>query len=139
MENGGNRAYFGFKLRQAREACEEAEGLLADNAELRYVVNSVYYAYYYPVLALLDAAGHKAEMQSVSIAFFEKLFKPTGLIEDRFFLSLRKAFDLKPKCTDPAPKFIDRSTAQELLRDAQDFCQAVETAALRAGAALADR
>lgn len=131
MENGMDNGYFNFKMRQAREAYDEAEGLFADNAELRYVVNSVYYAYYYPVLALLGAAGHSSGMQSITLSLFEKFFRPAGLIDDRFFLSIRKAFDLKPKCSEPALTHIDRSTVEELLRNARDFHSAVKAAASR--------
>ncbi len=64
-------AYLRFKMKQAGEALAEAEGLLADGAELSYVVNSLYFAFYYPVLGLLHARGMAAGMQSVSIGLFE--------------------------------------------------------------------
>jgi len=103
MESSNRNGYFAFKMQQAREAYDEARGLLEDNAELRYVMNSLYYAYYYPVLALLQAAGSGAAMQSVSIALFERRFSGSGIIDYRFFPSIRKAFELKPKCTDTGP------------------------------------
>ncbi len=129
METRTTEGYFDLKMRQAREAYGEAAGLLADGAELRYVVNSIYYAYYYPVVALLHAAGRSAGMQSVSLALFERLFRPTGLIDDRFFHSIRTAFDLKPKCTEPASRQIGLGAVEGLLRDARDFQRAVAEAA----------
>lgn len=123
--------YAGLKMRQAREACDEAEGLLADGAELRYVVNSIYYAYYYPVRALLAAAGRSAGMHSVSIALFEQLFRPAGIIEDRFFTSISTAFALKPKCAETAPHPIDHAVVEGLVRDARNFIAAAEAAAGR--------
>ena len=128
MESKNRNGYFAFKMEQAREAYNEAQGLLEDDAELRYVMNSLYYAYYYPVLALLQAAGSGAAMQSVSIALFEKRFSGSGIIDYRFFPAIRKAFELKPKCTDAVPRFIDRAAVDTLFQDAQDFYHAVETA-----------
>jgi uncharacterized protein (UPF0332 family) len=120
-----DREYLRFKMNQARESLAEAEGLLADGAELGYVVNSLYYAFYYPVLGLLHAKGTPAAMQSVSIALFEREFVKTGLIEKRFFASIRKAFELKPKCSTTELNMISRAEVGTLLVDARAFVDAV--------------
>jgi uncharacterized protein (UPF0332 family) len=120
-----DKEYIRFKLKQAREAHEEARGLLADGADLGYVVNSLYYAFYYPVLALLRAKGVPAAMQSVSIALFDREFIQTGVIEQRFSRSFHKAFELKPKCSTPELKMISGNDALALLADARDFIDAV--------------
>jgi uncharacterized protein (UPF0332 family) len=123
--NKADREYARFKLAQAKEALEDAQGLLADNAELNYVVNSLYYAYYYPALALLHAKGMPAAMQSVSIALFEGEFVKTGMIDQRFFQALRRLFELKPKCSTPQLNMISRSEVETLLADASGFIGAV--------------
>ena len=128
MEGPNKSSYFAYKMQQAHEAFEEARWLLAEGAELKYVVNSLYYVYYYPVLALLYVAGSRPAMQSVAIALFEKSFSGSGLIDSRFFPLIQKAFDLKPKCTDPALKIIHRTDIEDMLRDAHEFYQAVEAA-----------
>jgi uncharacterized protein (UPF0332 family) len=121
METGEeNRAYVRFKLTQAREAYEDAQGLLADGAGLSYVVNSLFYAFYYPVLAMLRARGVPAAMQSVSISLFEKTFSEAGIFEHRFFRALRMAFELKPKCSAPESIPIDRAEVEMLLVDFQE-------------------
>lgn len=116
-----HREYVRLKLAQARETDEEAAGLLADEAELGYVVNSLYYAFYYPVLALLQVKGVPAAMQSVSIALFEREFGKASFIEQRFLRSLRKAYELKPKCSTPELKMISRDDVVTLLADARVF------------------
>ena len=131
MEGPNTSSYFAYKMQQAWEAFEEARWLLADDAELKYVVNSLYYVYYYPVLALLYVAGSRPAMQSVAIALFEKTFSGSGFIDNRFFPLIGKAFDLKPKCTDTAPKSTDRADVEAMLRDAYEFYHAVEAAAPR--------
>jgi uncharacterized protein (UPF0332 family) len=120
-----HREYVRLKLAQATEAYAEAAGLLADEAELGYVVNSLYYAFYYPVLALLQVKGVPAAMQSVSIALFEREFIDTGLVEKRFFRSLRRAFELKPKCSTPGLKMITHDEVTTLLTDARGFLETV--------------
>lgn len=120
-----DKEYIRFKLAQARDAYEEAQGLLADDADLGYVMNSLYYAFYYPVLALLRARDIPAAMQSVSIALFEKEFVETGLFEKRFSRSLRRAFDLKPKCSSDELKMITRDEIEVLLAEALEFLDTV--------------
>jgi len=121
-----DREYARFKLAQAREALEDAEGLLADSAELNYVVNSLYYAFYYPALALLHAKGIPLAMQSVSIALFEGEFVKTGMIDRRFFQALRRLFELKPKCSTPQLNMVSRPEVETLLAEASGFIDTVE-------------
>jgi len=78
-----DKEYIRFKLAQARDAYEEAKGLLAGGADLGYVINSLYYACYYPALALLRARGISGTLQSVTIALFEREFVEGGLFETR--------------------------------------------------------
>ncbi len=125
-----DKEYIRFKLAQAKDAYEEAKGLLADGADLGYVINSLYYAFYYPVLALLHARDLSAAMQSVAITLFEREFVETGLFEKRLFDSLRRAFDLKPKCSSGELKMIARTEVEVLLAEAQEF---LDAAALQTG------
>jgi len=121
-----HKEYVRFKLAQARDAYDEAKDLFADGADLAYVINSLYYAFYYPVLALLHAKDIPAAMQSVSIALFEREFIETGLFEKRFYNALRRAFDLKPKCSPGELKMITRAEIEMLLAEARDFLDAVD-------------
>lgn len=121
-----DKEYIRFKLVQARDAYEEAQGLLADGADLGYVMNSLYYVFYYPVLALLRTRDIPATMQSISIALFEKEFVETGLFEKRFSRSLRRAFDLKPKCSSGELKMITREEIEVLLSEAREFLDSVD-------------
>jgi uncharacterized protein (UPF0332 family) len=123
--NEANKEYIRFKLAQARDSYEEAQGLFVDGADPGYVINSLYYAFYYPVLALLHAKDIPAAMQSVSIALFEREFVETGLFEKRFFAALRRAFDLKPKCSSGELKMITRAEVEALLAEAHEFLDAV--------------
>ena len=130
-----NKDYMRHKLAQAGDSLAEAKGLLDDGAELGYVVNSLFYAFYYPVLALLHTRGVPAAMQSVTIALFDKEFVRTGIIEKRFSDALHRAFDLKPKCSPGSLKPVNRDDVRELLLEAETF---LETARLKTGGAGPD-
>ncbi len=121
----GDKEYIRFKLAQAKDAYEEAHGLFADGADLGYVINSLFYAFYYPVLALLHARHIPSAMQSVSIGLFEKEFVETGIFEKREFNSIQRAFNLKPKCSSEGPTMSTRAEVEELLAEAREFLEAV--------------
>ncbi len=125
MIDDAAREYTRLKLGQAREAVEEARGLLEDGAELKYAVNSVYYGFYYPVLAMLRLKGCFAAMQSVTIALFEQEFRESGLFEERVFDAIRKAFELKPKCADGTCAVITRQDVEALISEAAQFLASV--------------
>ena len=120
-----DKEYIRFKLAQARDAYEEAQGLFVDGADLGYVLNNLYYAFYYPVLALLHSRNIPAAMQSASIALFDREFVETGLFEKRFYDALRRAFDLKPKCSPGELKMITRAEIEILLTEAREFLDTV--------------
>ena len=121
-----DKEYIRFKLAQAKDAYEEAHGLFADGADLGYVLNSLYYAFYYPVLALLRSRDIPAAMQSVSIARFEREFVATGTFEKHFYDALRRAFDLKPKCWSGELRMITRAEIEVLLAEAREFLDTVD-------------
>jgi uncharacterized protein (UPF0332 family) len=107
------REYARFKLAQANEALEDARGLLVDNAELNYVVNSLYYAMYYPALALLHARGSPAAMQSVSVALFAREFVPTG--DRSTYSSMPAGYSSLSQMLGPQFKMISRLEVEALL------------------------
>lgn len=122
---GSNKERIRIKLGQARDSLEEASALFAEGAELSFVMNSLYYAFLYPVLGLLQARQLTAPMQSTAISLFEREFVQTGVFDNRFLDALRKAFDLRPACACEQRKKINRSDIEELLLIARDFLDAV--------------
>ena len=120
-----HREHVRYRLAQAQEAYDEAKGLLAAGAEPHYVANSLFYAFYYPALALLRARGAPAAMQSVSISLFERECVDTGLVDRRVFWSLRKAFELKPKCSTAELTLIEPEDVEGLFGDAKTFIETI--------------
>ena len=60
---------------------------------------------------------------------FEKEFVGTGLFEQRSFVAIRKAFELKPKCSGGMLTMTTRNDVEVLLREAELFMAAVSRVA----------
>lgn len=123
MNEKKNKEAIRLKLEQAKESLEEARALLAEGAELSFVMNSLYYAFLYPVLGLLQARGIEAPMQSVAISLFEREFVQKGDLDHRFLDAVRKAFDLRPACACEGGKKAAREDIEQLLPLAEEFLE----------------
>lgn len=116
-----NESYAQFKLAQARDALGDAEGLMANDAAPGFIMNSLFFAFYYPVIALLRALGMQSDMQSIAISLFDREYIETGIIDRRFSTALRRTFELKPACSDDAAPCITREEIEQLIGIARDF------------------
>jgi uncharacterized protein (UPF0332 family) len=85
-----NRENVRLKLAQARESLEEAGALLNEGADLNFVTNSLYYAFLYPVLGLLQAINVLTPTQGTAIALFEREFVKSGEFEVRFLDAIHR-------------------------------------------------
>ncbi len=104
---------------------EEAKILLVQDAEVNFVMNSLYYAFLYPVFGLLQTRGIQAPMQSTAISLFEREFVQKGDINERFLSAIRKAFELRPVCACEGQKKATHQDVEELLPVAEDFLVSV--------------
>lgn len=114
------------RLKQARESLEEAKTLLVQDAEVNFVMNSLYYAFLYPILGLLQARGLTATMQSTAISLFDSEFVQKGDVEQRFLNAINEAFDLRPACDCEGKKKVTPEDIERLLPIAEEFLQSVE-------------
>jgi len=113
------------RLKQARESLEEARALLAGDMDTGFVLTNLYYAYYYPVLALLNEGQVPATMQSVTIGLFEQQYLTTGIFKKEYGDAVRRIFSIKPKCTgEKTPVSADEVI--KLLECAEEFIDVVE-------------
>jgi uncharacterized protein (UPF0332 family) len=124
--NEGQQSVVRDRLKQARESLEEAKTLLVQDAEVNFVMNSLYYAFLSPVLGLLQARGIEAPMQSTAIALFEREFSDKGIIDIRLINALRKAYELRPACACEGQKKATPEDVEQLLPLAEGFIEGVE-------------
>jgi uncharacterized protein (UPF0332 family) len=113
------------RLNQARESLDEAKDLLVRDADVNFVMNSLYYAFLYALWGLLELRGISAPAHSTAISLFEQEFVLTGKIEERFHDALREAFDLRPACSCEGKRKATVEDVEQLLPVADEFLDTV--------------
>lgn len=129
LNTASKRENLRVKLAQAQEALAEADALLAEGADLNFVMNNIYYTFLYPVLGLLQAINVPALMQSTAIDLFEREFVKSGEFDRPFLDAMRRAFELRPACACEERKKITKADIELLLPMARAFLERARQAA----------
>jgi len=116
-----------YRLEQAGSALNDARTLLESSGSAGGVINRSYYAMFYAVLALLQNIGEVPRKHSGVISLFDREFYKTGLFPKQLSKDLHKAFDLRQQSDCRDLIMIDREVAEEVLRSAGAFVEAVAT------------
>ncbi len=112
------------RMQQARASLDEAKAILDGNMDAGFVINGLYYAFYYPVIALVYQGQVPSAMQSVVLGQFDRQFIETGTFPKEFSEAIHRAFELKPSCSGEKPT-VSQEEVVRLARVAQDFISAV--------------
>jgi uncharacterized protein (UPF0332 family) len=91
------------RIRQAEESLDGALALLEGGMDAGSAVTSVFYAFYYPVLALVNEGRVPYTMQHIVIGLFDRQFIATGIFHPRYSEALHRVFSLRPACGSEAP------------------------------------
>lgn len=86
-----------YRLKQAAESLEEAEFLLSGKMSPRSIINRVYYAMFYAVLALLVNEPYASSKHTGVLAYFNKNFIKSSHLPEALGRSLNKAFELRQR------------------------------------------
>jgi len=114
------------RLKQARASLDETQALLAAEMDIGFVLTNLYYAYYYPVLALMNEGQVPSTMQSVTLGLFEQQYMKTGIFKNEYGAAIHRIFDIKPKCSgERTPVSSEEVNKLSVLAGA--FVQDVET------------
>lgn len=94
------QALLAYRMKQAEETLADAEKMLANRISTRSVVNRLYYAMYYAVLALFIHANVniRTSKHAGVIAFFDTEFVHTGKMNRQFSKILHRIFDARLEC-----------------------------------------
>jgi uncharacterized protein (UPF0332 family) len=104
--------------------CVEDSQVLLDNERPAAAVARVYYAMFHAATAVLEVKGIKrSSHRGILSAFGQYLVKP-GLIEQKFHLYLREAFELRQQIDYDPIVDINLQQAKEALEQAIDFVDA---------------
>jgi len=114
------------RLKQARESLDEAQALLAAEMDTAFVLTNLYYAYYYPVLALINEGQVPSTMQSITIGLFDQRFIKTVIFKKEYGDAINRIFNIKPKCSGEKTP-VSGEEVNKLAMLASDFIHDVET------------
>jgi uncharacterized protein (UPF0332 family) len=117
-----------IRLDQAREALAEAKVLLADGMDIGFVLTNLFYAFYYPILAIMNEGQVPSTMQSITIDLFDQQFIKAGIFRQEYADAVHRVFTLKPKCSgEKTPVSSDEvnkllALARDFIADAEEHC-----------------
>ncbi|HBA70753.1 MAG: hypothetical protein A2X82_16130 [Geobacteraceae bacterium GWC2_55_20] len=94
---GNRKALIEYRLTQARDSIREADVLNQSGMSRRSVMNRLYYAMFYAVLALLQEKEMGTSKHSGAIALFDREFVKTGTFPKEMSKTLHRAFELRQK------------------------------------------
>jgi uncharacterized protein (UPF0332 family) len=114
-----------IRLRQARESLDEAVTLLDARMDHGIVLTSLYYAFYYPIVAMLYEGRVPDAMQSMTLGLFEKQFVQTRIFNKEQYKTIRKVFDSKPDCSSVC-QAVNREELDRLVNQSREFITTVE-------------
>lgn len=117
-----------YRISQARETIREADVLMREGMSLRSVMNRLYYAMFYAVLALLQTKQLGTSKHSGAIALFDREFVKTGVFPKELSKALHRAFELRQKGDYMEEAEITPADVEELRPLAGEFVDKVETA-----------
>jgi uncharacterized protein (UPF0332 family) len=91
------KALIQYRLSQANDSIKEAEVLLREGMSFRSVINRLYYAMFYAVLALLQEKHIGTSKHIGVISLFDKEFIKTDIFHKDLSKTLHRAFELRQK------------------------------------------
>ncbi|MDP2755946.1 MAG: HEPN domain-containing protein [Nitrospirota bacterium] len=86
-----------YRLKQADDSIKEAEVLLKEGMSLRSVMNRLYYAMFYAVLALLQEKQLGTSKHYGAISLFDREFIKSGIFDKELSKTLHRSFELRQK------------------------------------------
>ena len=125
------RALIQYRLAQAKDSIKEAEVLMREGMSYRSVINRLYYAMFYAVLALLQEKEVGTSKHSGAIFLFDREFIKTGIFDIDFSKVLHRAFELRQKGDYMEQTEINKQDITEIRPKVQDFINKVENYLLK--------
>ena len=127
---GASQELSAHRISQARDSLREADVLLREAMSLRSVVNRLYYAMFYAVLALLQTKQLGTSKHSGAIALFDKEFVKTGKFPKELSKGLHRAFELRQRGDYMEDSEISAADMEEIKPLAEQFVHKAESVVL---------
>ena len=110
-----------YRLEEADNSIKEAEVLLKEGMSLRSVMNRLYYAMFYAVLALLQEKELGTSKHYGAISLFDREFIKSGILDKELSKTLHRAFELRQKGDYMEQSEVTKSDVDEMLPKTKDF------------------
>jgi uncharacterized protein (UPF0332 family) len=115
-----------YRLTQARDSIREADVLDQSGMSRRSVMNRLYYAMFYAVLALLQEKEMGTSKHSGAIALFDREFVKTGTFPKEMSKALHRAFELRQKGDYMEETEVSTDDVAEIRPVAEQFVESAE-------------
>ena len=125
------KALIEYRLTQAKDSIREADVLLQSTMSLRSVMNRLYYAMFYAVLALLQEKEMGTSKHSGAIALFDREYVKTGSFPKEMSKALHRAFTLRQKGDYMEETEVTTKDIEEIRPMAEEFVSVVEKYLIR--------
>lgn len=116
-----------YRLEQAGESLDEAKFLLSGEKSTRSIINRVYYAMFYAILALLIYEAYSSSKHSGVLGYFNRRFIKEGVFEREMGRWVNKAFELRQRGDYREYFEVPRDQAAELVAKAGQFVSIVRS------------
>ena len=120
------KALIEYRLTQARDSIREADVLDQSGMSRRSVMNRLYYAMFYAVLALLQEKEMGTSKHSGAIALFDREFVKTGAFPKEMSKALHRAFELRQKGDYMEEAEVTADDVAEIRPVAEQFVESAE-------------
>lgn len=125
MNNEGKDLTF-FWLSYARESIEEANVLLREDMSYRSVMNRLYYAMFYVVLALLNDKGLSTSKHRGALHLFDLKFIKTNIFSKELTKVLHQGFNLRLRGDYSYQIEITKEDIDEIMPKVENFVKKIE-------------
>lgn len=115
-----------YRLEEADNSIIEAEVLLKEGMSLRSVMNRLYYAMFYAVLALLQEKELGTSKHYGAISLFDREFIKCGIFDKELSKTLHRAFELRQKGDYMEQAEVAKNDVDEMLPKTKDFVNKVK-------------
>lgn len=120
------KALVEYRLTQALDSIKEADVLNQSGMSRRSVMNRLYYAMFYAVLALLQEKEMGTSKHSGAIALFDREYVKTGAFPKEMSKSLHRAFELRQKGDYMEETEVTAGDVEEIRLASEQFVKCVE-------------
>ena len=115
-----------YRLKEADDSIREAEVLLREGMSMRAVMNRLYYAMFYAVLALLQEKEMGTSKHAGAISLFDREFIKTGIFDNELSKTLHRAFELRQKGDYMEQAEVTKNDIDEMLPKTKAFINKVK-------------